>query len=129
MPHLSMEHSANLAARTDMTAVCRAARQAMMDSGLFEIGAVRVRAHACEHYAIADEQPDNAFLDMVIRIGAGRSAEDKKRLGGMVFEAVAEALRPLFETPHFALSLEVLEIDSELSWKKNAMHARLRERT
>jgi 5-carboxymethyl-2-hydroxymuconate isomerase len=32
----------------------------------------------------------------------------------------------LFETPHFALSLEVREIDPALSWKKNSIHLRLR---
>ncbi|TGU68353.1 5-carboxymethyl-2-hydroxymuconate isomerase, partial [Mesorhizobium sp. M1C.F.Ca.ET.144.01.1.1] len=35
-------------------------------------------------------------------------------------------LSSLFATPHFALSLEIREIDAELSWKKNAIHPRLR---
>ena len=43
-----------------------------------------------------------------------------------VFAAVSEYLAGLFETPHFALSLEIREIDPALSWKKNAIHPRLR---
>ena len=39
---------------------------------------------------------------------------------------MSEYLAPLFETPHFALSLEIREIDPALSWKKNAIHPRLR---
>jgi 5-carboxymethyl-2-hydroxymuconate isomerase len=35
-------------------------------------------------------------------------------------------LAALFATPHFALSLEIREIDPELSWKRNAIHPRLR---
>jgi 5-carboxymethyl-2-hydroxymuconate isomerase len=33
----------------------------------------------------------------------------------------------LFGTPHFALSLEIREIEAALSWKKNSIHARLRQ--
>ena len=42
--------------------------------------------------------------------------------------AARAALAPLFETPHFALSLEVQEIDAVLTWKDNAMHGRLRNK-
>ncbi|TGV75888.1 5-carboxymethyl-2-hydroxymuconate isomerase, partial [Mesorhizobium sp. M00.F.Ca.ET.158.01.1.1] len=70
--------------------------------------------------------PENAFLDMSFRIGSGRGAEDKKRTGEAVFTAVSQYLATLFETPHFALSLEIREFDPVLSWKKNAIHPRLR---
>ena len=56
----------------------------------------------------------------------GRSAEEKKRVGEAIFSAVADRLAQLFATPHFALSLEIREIDAKLSWKKNAIHSRLR---
>ncbi|MBI4046145.1 MAG: 5-carboxymethyl-2-hydroxymuconate isomerase, partial [Devosia nanyangense] len=42
------------------------------------------------------------------------------------FKAVGDYLAPLFDTPHFALSLEIREIHPDLSWKKNAIHPRLR---
>ena len=95
-------------------------------SGLFEVGAVRVRALRADHYAIADRLPENGFVDLNLRIGKGRSAEEKKRTGEALFAAATTALAPLLETPHFALSLEIREIDAELSWKKNAIHPRLR---
>jgi 5-carboxymethyl-2-hydroxymuconate isomerase len=126
MPHLAIEYSANLEEKTDLDALCRAVHGAILESGLFEIGAVRVRAFPARHFAIADLLPENAFADMSFRIGKGRSAEDRKRVGEAIFAAASEVLAPLFRTPHFALSLEVREIDAELSWKKNAMHSRLR---
>jgi 5-carboxymethyl-2-hydroxymuconate isomerase len=126
MPHLAIEYSANLEEKTDLDALCRAVHAAILKSGLFEAGAVRVRAFPARHFAIADLLPENAFADMSFRIGKGRSAEDRKRVGEAIFAAASEVLAPLFRTPHFALSLEVREIDAELSWKKNAMHARLR---
>jgi len=126
MPHFSIEYSANLDAKVDMGELCALVLRTVLDTGLFETGAVRVRAFRAEAYAIADNLPENAFLDMSFRVGTGRSAEDRKRVGEAIFAAASEVLAPHFESPHFALSLEVREIDAELSWKKNAMHARLR---
>lgn len=126
MPHLAIEYSANLEERADLDALCHAVHGAILDSGLFETGAVRVRAFPARHFAIADLMSENAFADMSFRIGKGRSAEDRKRVGEAIFAAAREVLAPLFRSPHFALSLEIREIDAELSWKKNAMHSRLR---
>ena len=126
MPHMAIEYSANLDSSVDMGELCALVSKTILETGLFEPGAVRVRAFRAEAYAVADRLPQNAFLDMNFRIGKGRSAEEKKRAGEAVFAAVSAHLAPLFATPHFALSLEIREIDAELSWKKNAMHPRLR---
>ena len=126
MPHMAIEYSANLDASVDMGELCTLVSRTILDTGLFEPGAVRVRAFRAEAYAIADRLPENGFIDMNFRIGKGRSAEEKKRAGEAIFAAVADYLATLFSTPHFALSLEIREIDAELSWKKNAIHPRLR---
>jgi 5-carboxymethyl-2-hydroxymuconate isomerase len=126
MPHLSVEYSANLDGRVDIGTLCERLLEATLGTSLFEAGAVRVRAIRCEHYAIADRRPENAFVDLNFRIGRGRSSPEKKRAGEAIFAAAQEVLEPLFDSPHFALSLEIREIDPDLSWKRNAMHARLR---
>ena len=126
MPHLTVEYSANLEGRTDLDALCAALLDTVLATGLFKVGAVRVRALRADHYAIADRLPENAFIDLNLRIGKGRSAEEKKRTGEAIFATVTDFLAPLFATPHFALTLEIREIDAELSWKKNAIHPRLR---
>ena len=96
-----------------------------MSLGPYPLGGLRVRAFRSDAYAIADMLPENAFIDMSFRIGAGRSDEDKKRTGEVIFKAVADHLSELFASPHFMLSLEIREIDPDLSWKKNSIHARL----
>lgn len=126
MPHFRMEYSANLEAKVNMTALCDLVRQTILATGLFEIGAIRVRAFPADHWSIADNLQENSFIDMEFRIGKGRSAEDRKATGEAIFTAVSAFLKERFETPHFALSLEIREIDAELSWKKNAIHPRLR---
>lgn len=126
MPHMTVEYSANLDARVDMAAFCGAVRDAMLATGLFEVGAVRVRALRCEAYSIADGLAENAFVDMSLRMGQGRAAEARKGAGEAIFGCAREFFADLLKAPHFALSLEIREIDAELSWKLNTMHARLR---
>lgn len=126
MPHVSMEYSANLDGRVDVDALCRIVRGALVETGLFEDGAIRVRAMRCEHFAIADLAPENAFIDMSFRLGVGRTEGQKIRAGDAIFAAVQYHLADLFREPYFALSLEIREIDASLSWKHNTMHARLR---
>lgn len=126
MPHLTLEYSANLEASVHMEGLCELLLKTMLETGLFEIGAVRVRAIGCGAYAIADGLPQNAFLDASLRIGSGRTIEQEKRTGEALFAAMLTFLAPQFATPHFALSLEIREIDPQLSWKKNAIHPRLR---
>src|SRR5690606_39618367 len=111
MPHLTLEYSANLDAQVDFDALCRALLATLLDSGLVERGAPRVRALRCAAYAIADDDEQNGFIDMSLRLGAGRSLEDKRRLGDALIEAARTQLAPLLARPHFALSLELREID------------------
>ena len=80
MPHVTMEYSANLENQVDMTALCKLVHTTGLETGLFELGAVRVRALRADHYAIADLMEANSFIDVSIRIGLGRSDEEKKRL-------------------------------------------------
>ncbi|MGJ4860134.1 5-carboxymethyl-2-hydroxymuconate Delta-isomerase [Labrys sp. La1] len=126
MPHLTVEYSGNLEGRVEIGALCDRLHAAILATGLFELGAIRVRALKADHFTIADYLPENAFVDLNFRIGHGRSADEKKRTGEALFAAAGEVLAALFATPHFALSLEIREIDPELSWKRNAIHPRLR---
>ncbi len=126
MPHLTIEYSANLDAQSDMTALCQSLHAAMMASGLFELGAVRVRARPCPHFAVADLLGENAFADLILRIGAGRSDDDKTSIGQALMRTLEAHFAPQLARPHIALSLEVQEISAPYSWKTNAIHPRLR---
>lgn len=126
MPHLTIEHSANTG--TDLTALCQRLHGVLLHSGLFELGAIRVRALPCPHYAVADLLPENAFADMILRIGKGRTDAEKQAVGAALMQAAEAHFAPLLDHPHFALSLEVQEISAPLSWKTNAIHPRLRQK-
>ena len=126
MPHLSIEYSANLQNQTGMQVLCVALQRAMLESGLFEMGAVRVRAYPCDAYAIADRHPGNAFADLRLRIGQGRSVLERQSLGRALMAVAEVHFAVELARPHFALSLEIVEIDGKFSWKTNTIHPRLR---
>jgi len=126
MPHLTIEYSANLDPSGDPPGLCLSLRTALLQTGLFEEGAIRVRALPCPHYAIADLMAQNAFAALILRIGAGRSLEDKQRIGNAVMQAAQLHFKSQLAEPHFALTLDMVENDPALSWKTNAIHPRLR---
>ena len=102
MPHMSIEYSANLDRSVDMTEFCAVVQRAILDTGLFELGAVRVRALRADAYAIADRLPENAFIHMCFRIGAGRSEADKRNAGEAVFAAALADFAGFFAWAGFA---------------------------
>jgi 5-carboxymethyl-2-hydroxymuconate isomerase len=126
MPHMELRYSRNLEDHTDVQALCEAVAEMMRNDPMFVPGGIRVRAVPVDAYVIADGDARNAFLDMVLRIGSGRTDGAKKATGEKLFNGVVEHLSVLFMQPYFALSFELLEIDAELSWKKNSIHSRLR---
>ena len=126
MPHFTIEYSANLEARVDMGAVVELVRNAAVETGIFPLGGIRVRAIRCEDYAIADGNPDLGFLDMVLRLGEGRDLATRKKAGEHVFKALSAHLDPVFAQSKFALSFDMQINDKETSWKRNNIHEALK---
>ena len=106
--------------------MCEVVRQAAVETGVFPLGGIRVRAIKCEHYAIADGRKDFAFLDMVLRLGEGRDLSTRKKAGEHVFNALSRHLDPVFAASKFALSFDVQINDKETSWKRNNIHDALK---
>jgi 5-carboxymethyl-2-hydroxymuconate isomerase len=126
MPHFTIEYSANLDKRLDMAAVVEVVRKAAIETGIFPLGGIRVRALRCEHYAIADGNPQHGFLDMVLRLGEGRDLATRKKAGEHVFKALSAHLDPVFASSKFALSFDMQINDKETSWKRNNIHDALK---
>ena len=125
MPHFTIEYSANLDTRVDMGAVVEVVRKAAVETGIFPLGGIRVRAIRCEHYAIANGQRDFGFLDMVLRLGEGRDLATRKAAGEHIFKVLSSYLEPVFSSSKFALSFDMQVNDKETSWKRNNIHEQL----
>jgi 5-carboxymethyl-2-hydroxymuconate isomerase len=126
VPHFTIEYSANLDARVDMANVVEVVRAAAVETGIFPLGGIRVRALRCEHYAIDDGNPDFAFLDMLLRLGEGRDLKTRNEAGEHIFGALSAYLDPVFAKGKFALSFDMQINDKETSWKRNNIHEALK---
>jgi 5-carboxymethyl-2-hydroxymuconate isomerase len=122
MPHFILEYSGNLDARVDMGKAVEVVRKAAVETGIFPLGGIRVRAVRCEHYAIADGNADLGFLAMVLRLGEGRDLATRKKAGEHIFKALSTYLDPVFANSKFALSFDMQINDKETSWKRNNIH-------
>jgi 5-carboxymethyl-2-hydroxymuconate isomerase len=126
MPHFTIEYSANLDAQVDMSKVVELVRKAAVETGIFPLGGIRVRAVRCEHYAIADGQRNFGFLDMVLRLGEGRDLATRQTAGEHIFKVLSAYLDPVFANSKFALSFDMQINDKETSWKRNNIHEALK---
>ena len=126
MPHFTIEYSANLEPSVDMQAVVEVVRRAAVETGIFPLGGIRVRAIRCDHAAIADGRPHFGFLDMVLRLGEGRDLATRKKAGEDIFKALSAYLDPVFANQKFALSFDTQINDKETSWKRNNIHEALK---
>lgn len=129
MPHFTIEYSANLERKIDIPAVLEVVRTAAIETGIFPLAGIRVRAIRCEHYAIANGDPEMGFLAMVLRLGEGRDLPTRKKAGEHIFEALSNYLEPLFRDSKFALSFDMQINDKETSWKRNNIHQHLAKAT
>ena len=128
MPHVVIEYSANLETVVDFDALVEAVRVAAVETGVFPLGGIRVRAHCADHAAIADGDPAHAFVDAILKMGAGRDLETCRQAGAHVFAALSKALDPAFAKTTVALSFEIREVHPELNWKRNSIHEALKQR-
>ncbi len=119
MPHLILEHSANLGSRVDLPALARVLHEAARATGVFPAKGIRTRTAAREICLVADGHPDNAFVHLLLRIGHGRDFETRKRAGDAIFHALCEFMKSAQARHPIALSCEIQEIHPELTWKKN----------
>jgi 5-carboxymethyl-2-hydroxymuconate isomerase len=126
MPHFTIEYSANIDVLVDMSEVVEVVRMAAIETGIFPLGGIRVRAVRCEHYAIADGRQNYGFLDMVLRLGEGRDLATRKKAGEHIFKALSAYLDPVFANSKFALSFDMQINDKETSWKRNNIHEALK---
>src|SRR6266849_3928199 len=129
MPHFTLEYSANLDARVDMGKVVEVVRKVAVETGIFPLGGIRVRAVRCEHYAIADGRKNYGFLDMVLRLGEGRDLATRQKAGEHIFKVLSAHLEPVFANRKFALSFDMQINDKETSWKRNNIHEALKVET
>ena len=125
MPHLIVEYTDNLSAEGDISGLLRKANAVLIaQGGVFKPGAVRSRACALHEYCMADGEADYAFVHCTLKIGAGRTADEKQRACTALFQMIKDHFAALYAQRYLALSLELYEFDEGGTYKHNNVHGR-----
>lgn len=127
MPHIGIEYSGNLDDIIDVSALCETLRIAGIETGIFPLPGIRVRAFRADHYAIADGDPKHGFIDISVRLREGRPQEKKEAATAHLFNAAQSFLAGAFEANSIALSLEMRDIDASLSPKAGTIREHLKD--
>lgn len=126
MPHLIVDYSANMEDRTDMAGLCNALRVAAIETGILPIPGVRVRAFRADHVSIADGASHHGYVDISVRLRAGRSDADKTAATAHIFAAAEAWLAPALAEHSIALSLEMRDIDPDFAPKTGTIRDHLK---
>ena len=128
MAHAIVEWTDNLDGFADIRGLLELIAAAMRNAdGVFPWGGIRVRAIRLSDYVIADGKEDDAFVNITVKMGAGRSAEFKQRFFTDLFDQVKAHFADVYARRFLALSLYVEEADEASSFKHNNLHTRFRK--
>ena len=145
MPHLVILYTPNLEGKTDMTALCRALADTMIQQldedgkQVFPTGGTRVLAYPAAHYAVADggtagraagtalgwtggDAGDYGFIYLNLRMGAGRSDTIKKIAGNALLTRARAHFDLLFAQNHIGITLQVDEGQEAYNGKHSNIH-------
>ena len=106
MPHLILEHSANLEGDVDISALVRALHDAALTCPTIDLLALRSRAEQRDH-VLADGNPDHRFAMITARILAGRSDVVKEQIADTLFGALKDGLSSLDPNRGLAMAVEI----------------------
>lgn len=127
MPHFMLDYSPNLEGEVDMPGLCECLRRTAIDTGVFPRAGIRVRAFAATHVSIADGDAKHGYIDISVRLRAGRDLATRKAATQAIFDAAREFLEPVLARRSLALSFEMRDIDPELSPKTGTIRDHLED--
>jgi 5-carboxymethyl-2-hydroxymuconate isomerase len=111
MPHIILEHSANLESDVDINALVQALHDAALTCPTIDLLALRSRAERRERVVVADGNLDHRFAMVTARILAGRSDAVKKQIADTLFATLKAGLAGLDPARGLALAVDIVEIE------------------
>ena len=126
MPHFIMEYSANLDDDLDIPDLFEKLSATAVATGVFPLGGIRFRAIRCEHFRVAEGDPENAFIQLTAKVGSGRSTDTLKAAADKVFETFSEQLQPIYQKKFISIGFELTELHPVFNYRQNNIHEKLK---
>jgi 5-carboxymethyl-2-hydroxymuconate isomerase len=115
MPHIVIDYSRGASEVVDIEAMVRAVHREVRDGGLVTPSAVRTLAREATVSLVADEHPQNHFIQIIIRVAPGRAPEVKQQLLHGVFKAARGVAEVALADGRIGLRADLHESDPEFA--------------
>lgn len=127
MPHFIVEYTDNIKQDGDIPSLLKKVNDVLISQrGVFPTGGIRSRAIELKDYVIADGMEDDAFIHAQLKIGSGRTEEEKKKVCDDIFNVLTDHFAELLKKRYIALSFELHEFQ-HATYKKNNIHTRYKK--
>lgn len=127
MPHLIVDYSPNLEAHADFKELFQKFQNFVEQNSEFPVAATRCRARACDHFHMANGDPNYAYLHVNFRVSFGRTPRQLREAGREVRQLLLDWMEPINSKGEIvcALSFEISQIDPDLTWKYNPVRVHM----
>lgn len=127
MPHIIVEHSKGIAKTLFIQRLIGNLHEAAKGMDALPTGGIRTRAHETMRYRVGDGEIGREFIYITVRLGRGRDEATKKLIGETLFGVLSDFTKSHMEDGGLlSLGLEIQEIDPDMTWKLNNIHAFLK---
>jgi 5-carboxymethyl-2-hydroxymuconate isomerase len=121
MPHIIIDYSRGASEAVDITALARAVHRSVRDGGLVKPAVVRTLAREATVSFVADEHPENHFIQIIMRIAPGRDAEPKKHLLEAAFKSALKVADRALAEGRVGLRADLYESDPEFAFSASSI--------
>lgn len=129
MPHLVLLYTPNVERDVDVTGLCRALADCMLEQrdeagkSVFPTGGTRVLAYPAAYAAVADGKGDYGFLYANLRMGAGRSQVVHQQVGHSLMRVLRAHLDDLLGKRPTGVTLQIDESPGQVfDAKHSSLH-------
>jgi 5-carboxymethyl-2-hydroxymuconate isomerase len=117
MPHLTLEHTANIPAPTNPARIMQA-----MHDVLYEVGAVKIencksRIKVADPFFISRGEESGAFLHLDIRLIEGRTVELKQAIGNGLLDVLKGEYEEAMQIRDVQITVEIRDIQRDHYFK------------
>ena len=128
MAHFVLEYSNNIDSNIlSLQPLFEKLHNCARDTGLFPYKGVRSRAYPCDHFRIADGNPNHIFVHLTVLVGSGRTVAEREVAAKAIFAVYEDHFASCFEERGVAMSFELKELEPVLKYNKNNIQDYLME--
>ncbi len=113
MPIITLEYSSNLPIDKKIRPFLLGTHQILVDEIKTDLRTCRSSIMKCENYVIGDDDPQNAFIVLSIRMLPGRTDEIKKQLGKILLQKIYHDFSDEISTYDTQIRVSLTETDKK----------------